>query len=235
MLKVMFFYERFHSTGTGGLEALVGGMVVVCSPCCRCYFSHPGRNLARHHFCDYGNYLRDPYGQGQTVRLCFGLDECAALCGYRLSGDSLRRNDAEPLVLSADAICRLVFLEKHMDSNNGEVLKRRLTKTGRLISFVAILAGTILYAFILKKMGDSLPFVDAFTTIASIYALFASVKRFAEQWIVWIIIDAASVYMWAMTFVNTAEYIATLVMWCVYLLNAVIMFIKWMRGSREQV
>lgn len=123
--------------------------------------------------------------------------------------------------------------KKHMDSSSFEVVKRRLTRNGRLVSLGALVAGTILYGFILKKMGDMLPFVDAFTTVASVYAMFISVKRFAEQWVVWIVIDAVSIYMWATAFVNTSEYIATLLMWIVYLVNAIIMLVKWMKGSHE--
>jgi nicotinamide mononucleotide transporter len=54
-----------------------------------------------------------------------------------------------------------------------------------------------------------------------------------EQWILWIIIDIASVYMWAIAFINGGENIATLIMWSIYLLNAVFMFVKWYRESRR--
>lgn len=125
--------------------------------------------------------------------------------------------------------------KKHMDFRSGEVVKRRLTRKGRLISLAAIAVGTFFYGFVLKKMGDMLPFLDAFTTVASIYAMFVSIKRFAEQWIVWVVIDAFSIYMWATAFASSSEYIATLMMWCVYLVNAIIMFCKWMGESREEI
>lgn len=125
--------------------------------------------------------------------------------------------------------------KKHMDRRSGEVVKRRLTRKGRLVSLAAIIVGTIFYGLFLKKMGDLLPFVDAFTTVASVYAMFVSIKRFAEQWVAWIIIDAFSIYMWATAFAITSEYIATLTMWSVYLVNAIIMLCKWMGESHEEV
>lgn len=125
--------------------------------------------------------------------------------------------------------------KKHMDCRSGEVVKRRLTRKGRLVSLAAIIVGTIFYGLFLKKMGDLLPFVDAFTTVASVYAMFVSIKRFAEQWVVWVIIDAFSIYMWATAFAITSEYIATLMMWSVYLVNAIIMLCKWMGESHEEV
>lgn len=123
--------------------------------------------------------------------------------------------------------------KKHMDSDSSEVVKRRLTIKGRLLSAVIVASGTVVYGIILRTLGDMLPFTDAFTTVASVYAMFVSVNRFAEQWIVWIAVDAVSIYMWAIAFVNTSAYIATLMMWCVYLVNAVIMLIRWMKECHD--
>ena len=54
-----------------------------------------------------------------------------------------------------------------------------------------------------------------------------SVKRLMEQWILWIVVDVVTVYMWAVDYANGGTDIATLLMWSVYLLNAVIMLHKW--------
>lgn len=67
----------------------------------------------------------------------------------------------------------------------------------------------------------------------SVVAQILCVKRYMEQWVLWIIIDIASVYMWVMAFVNGTESIATLIMWSIYPLNAVFMFAKWYSESRR--
>ena len=74
---------------------------------------------------------------------------------------------------------------------------------------------------------DSLSYVDALSTVASIVAMVISIKMYLEQWIIWIIVDVVTVIMWAMAFVNGSDSIATLFMWIVYLANAFLMYIKW--------
>ena len=59
------------------------------------------------------------------------------------------------------------------------------------------------------------------------------VKRYMEQWVLWIIVNIVTVYMWIMAFFNGGESIATLIMWSVYLLNAIFMFIKWNKESKN--
>ena len=58
------------------------------------------------------------------------------------------------------------------------------------------------------------------------------IKRFTEQWIVWIAVDAVSVLMWIVDYFNGTQSIAVLLMWVIYLFNAIFMFIKWYKGSK---
>ena len=78
-------------------------------------------------------------------------------------------------------------------------------------------------------MVGQLPFVDSMSTVLSVVAQILCLKRFAEQWILWIVIDGVSVIMWAYDYFNGGESIATFLMWAVYLVNAIIMYVKWRR------
>lgn len=120
---------------------------------------------------------------------------------------------------------------KHMNPDTGEVIKRRMTKKQQGIMWAVILAGTGLYGLLLQAMGGSLPFVDAFSTVCSVAAMLISVKMFAEQWMIWIAVDVVTIIMWGATFIQGQENIATLLMWCVYLVNAVIMNHKWRKEA----
>ena len=122
---------------------------------------------------------------------------------------------------------------RHMNTETNEVIKKNMTWTGRLIMTAFILAGTIGYGLLLRAMGDAMPFVDAFTTVTSVAAMLISVKMFAEQWWIWVVVDIVSVYMWFQSFLQGQEYIATLIMWLVYLVNAVIMLVKWEREAKR--
>jgi len=91
---------------------------------------------------------------------------------------------------------------KHMSVETKEVEKKRMKNSEIIVVFLGSALGIFLYGLILKKIRGSLPFVDALTTVLSIVAQILCVKRYMEQWVIWIIIDVASVYMWAMAFVN---------------------------------
>jgi len=82
-------------------------------------------------------------------------------------------------------------------------------------------------------LGGNLPLVDSMSTVFSVIAQILMIKRFTEQWIIWIIVDAVSVIMWVVALPKEGGSIAVLLMWSVYLINAIIMFVKWYRESKQ--
>ena len=120
-----------------------------------------------------------------------------------------------------------------MNEDGSEVVKQRLRRGWQFVLIAVSAVGVYLYGLFLKRLGGSLPFVDSLSTVMSIVAQFLCVRRYMEQWVVWIVVDVVTVIMWAVEFARGGESIATLIMWSVYLVNAVIMFIKWYRASRS--
>ncbi len=94
-----------------------------------------------------------------------------------------------------------------------------------ILSIVGIFA----YGYILKLLGGNLPVIDSMSTVLSVVAQILLIKRYMEQWIIWVVVDLVSVIMWIAAFFNGGESVAVLMMWIVYLANAVIMFIKWFK------
>ncbi len=121
---------------------------------------------------------------------------------------------------------------KHMNPDTKEVVKKRMTAKGLATMLFIVAASTAAYGFILQRMGGNLPYVDALTNVVSIVAMIVSIKMYSEQWILWIVVDIVTVFMWGYAFfVQGSESIATLLMWGVYLANAVIMYFKWVHES----
>lgn len=116
---------------------------------------------------------------------------------------------------------------KHINTNNLEVTRLKLTNIERFKKCILVLLGTIIYGLILKKLNDPMPFIDSFTTVASVFAMWLSCKRFMEQWYLWIGVDIVSVYMWWTRYSIGGDNIATLLMWIIFLINAIYGFIKW--------
>ena len=122
---------------------------------------------------------------------------------------------------------------KHMNDDTKEVRKRKMKWSGRLIVVASIAAGTVAYGFILKALGDTMPFIDAFTTVASVVAMIVSVRMFVEQWVIWEVVNLVTVYMWLMAYLQGGENLATLVMWALYIVNGLVMLVKWQREIRS--
>lgn len=120
-----------------------------------------------------------------------------------------------------------------MDNETHEVKKRRMKASGKLFMILAVALGTVGYGYVLRSLGGALPFVDALSTVVSVVAMIVSVKMYMEQWILWIVVDVVSVVMWAVAFANGNDSIAALLMWIVYLGNAVIMYFKWAKEAKK--
>ncbi len=89
--------------------------------------------------------------------------------------------------------------------------------------------GVLGYYFFLNKLGGNLPLADAISTVLSILAMILMVKRFAEQWILWIVVDIVSIYLWLTVFLKDGNDVSMLVMWSAFLINAIYGYYNWNR------
>lgn len=117
--------------------------------------------------------------------------------------------------------------KKHMNNETKEVMKLHMSSKGRIITAVSVVIATILYGLLLKTFNDAMPYIDSFTTTASVIAMVVAIKRYSEQWWLWTAVNAVSIYMWWCDFSSGSDNIATLLMWIVYFATGIIMLIKW--------
>lgn len=123
--------------------------------------------------------------------------------------------------------------KKHMNQETNEVEKTRLSLKKEIVILGVAVSSIYGYGMLLKLLGGNLPFVDSMSTCLSVIAMILSVKRFMEQWILWIVVDVVTIFMWAINYMKGQTDIATLLMWSIYLINAVIMFGKWLGESKK--
>lgn len=121
--------------------------------------------------------------------------------------------------------------KKNLDSGTGEVVRRQLNKKTASMLFAGSGCAVLLYGLFLRSLGGNLPFVDSISTVFSVVAQFLCVIRMTEQWIFWIVVNVVSIGMWVIAFSEGGDGIATLLMWCVYLINSVIMWRAWMKEA----
>ena len=79
-----------------------------------------------------------------------------------------------------------------------------------------------------------MPGMDAATAILSVTATLLMVRRFAEQWIAWIVVNVVAVTMWVvMVLQHQDQGWAVLAMWIVFLLNSIYGWVQWRTAKVE--
>lgn len=124
-----------------------------------------------------------------------------------------------------------VLWAKNVNSETNEVYKKRMTWKQDIAVVIISIIGIFGYSFILKQLGGNLPLIDSMSTVLSVIAQILMIKRFAEQWVIWILVDVVSVIMWVVALFGEEQSIAVLLMWSVYLANAIIMYVKWRKDT----
>ena len=120
--------------------------------------------------------------------------------------------------------------KKNQNAESGAVNARHLTlRTGLVLLAVAAVL-IPLFAWLLGQpfIADSQPWLDAVTTVVSILAMYMMVRAIAEQWYIWILLDAAQVVKWTVATIRGDEHaVLMLVMFAFFLANAVYGLIQW--------
>ena len=122
--------------------------------------------------------------------------------------------------------------KKHMDDETGEVKKKKLTVKHSVVLYVITLTAVMGCGGMLMLLGGNLPFVDSITTVLSVVAQVLAIWRYAEQWILWIVVNAVSTIMWGVNYVRGGENISTILMWGIYLITAIAMYIRWNKEAK---
>ena len=109
---------------------------------------------------------------------------------------------------------------------NGEELP--ITRTPRRKIAPLTLLGVVSMAailFVLLRYTDStVAYGDSFTTAASIVALYMLARKYVEQWLVWIVIDAVCCWL----YVSKGLY-PTAALYGLYTLLAIFGYCKWLK------
>lgn len=121
--------------------------------------------------------------------------------------------------------------------NNKEsvtVVAKRMITSERVILVLISLTTVALTAWVLYILEDRQPIKDATTTVLSIIAMFLMVRRYMEQWVLWIIVNIISVVMWVIAFTSGESHsMLMVIMWLFYLANSVNGWIVWIRLSQN--
>jgi nicotinamide mononucleotide transporter len=105
---------------------------------------------------------------------------------------------------------------------------KKLTRIHWIMGIPLLVAAVIGYGYFLQSLNANQPFLDSTTTILSITAQILLTLRFAEQWLVWIVVNVLSIILWTNAYLTPGNDIAILVMWVAYLVNSIYGYVNWL-------
>lgn len=101
------------------------------------------------------------------------------------------------------------------------IIRQPLAQAVKIISLNLLL--TLILGYILDNyLGSANSYVDAFTTVFSLYTTWMVTQKVLENWLYWIVIDAVSIWLYA-----ERELYLYALLFCIYTLLAVIGYWRW--------
>ncbi|MDD4142167.1 MAG: nicotinamide riboside transporter PnuC [Bacteroidales bacterium] len=129
-----------------------------------------------------------------------------------------------------------MWRKRIVESSKTEVKARSLSTRQRVIGLIGCAVLVVICAEVLRHFKDPAPYLDSTTTVLSVVAMLLMVKTYSEQWILWIVVNVATITMWLMSyFRGEGDAIIISSMWVVYLLNSINGFIQWDRKARNEL
>lgn len=166
-------------------------------------------------------------GKGRVICFCFGI--IATLCySYITFKNHLFGNCLLNLGYYLPMQVLGVFeWNKHLKSDKNEIIKTFLPKKERktlaLITFPIVVSAIIILYF----SKDKCPILDGITTVLSMLAMYLTVKRCIEQWIVWIIVNLLTIIMWLKVSLTNHSTYFTIIVWTTYFVIGVYFYYSW--------
>lgn len=120
--------------------------------------------------------------------------------------------------------------KKHQDETDSSIVKCKKLSIPMTLGMLAVSGISIcLYQMVLEKLGGNSTWLDSTSTCFSLIANALMLLRYREQWLLWIIVDAVTVAMWAVQKNPTMT-----IMWAFYLLNAIYGWLAWTKKRKQQ-
>jgi len=123
--------------------------------------------------------------------------------------------------------------KKHLSSGSDtQVQSRRLSPLTCFYAGLGTLFATLIYGYILKSMQGQTTYLDAASTLLSVIAMILMARAYAEQWALWICVNVINIIIWSFAvYRHEPHAIIMVMMWSVYLINAVYGLVRWMKTA----
>ncbi len=126
--------------------------------------------------------------------------------------------------------------KKKEESEQGEdVYVKRLTPKGWAVVIGSFIAGALIYAELLTWLSAQQVRIDSMAVVLSVIAQILMVQRYAEQWVIWILVNVLTITLWLVTLIQTGGNDWNMViMWTAFLVNSIYGYVNWVMLSKVQ-
>lgn len=122
---------------------------------------------------------------------------------------------------------------KNLKTDKYEITKIKLSTKERLILLILTFVICIPSMLILNYLNDNYPLIDGMVTVLSVLGMYLTVRRAIEQWVVWMVVNALSFYMWINIAVNGQKVYSTALMWLIYFFLAIYFYHCWYKEIKN--
>ncbi len=125
---------------------------------------------------------------------------------------------------------------KRNTTQSKTVSMRQLAWHQRALIATICIIGTVILGFCLGlNKNQNTPFIDAATNVLSITATFLMMWRYKEQWLLYIVLNIVTIFMWSLRFLAGGEAGDLMIlMWSLFLINALFGYWRWHVGANRQ-
>ena len=127
----------------------------------------------------------------------------------------------------------MVAWARNMHTNEDgtqDVNTRKFGLAEWLFTIIGVAIGTWLFGRVLVAMGAAQPYTDAATNVMALFAQILMVKRYREQWVLWLLIDVFCIKMWWVA--GNWSMVAMYVAWTA---NCIYGWINWTKLNKMEV
>jgi len=104
-----------------------------------------------------------------------------------------------------------------------------LSLSKHLIYIISATVLSIVIGYLSATTTSKLPFLDAAVMVFSVINTYLMAQKILENWIYWLVIDAAAIYLYWQT-----GFYVTIIMFSLYLVLAVYGYLEWNKSFKEQ-
>ena len=171
--------------------------------------------------------------KGKISNFVFGIVNTATYAyisyGYGLYGESM----LNALFYLPTQFIGLWMWQRHRSVNkvrDEDIEIKRLSVKGWAIVVASVVVVAYAYMHVLMALDAQQVRIDSVAVVMSVVAQILLTLRYAEQWVLWILVNLLSIVLWVVTLSQSGGSDYTMpVMWTAFLINSIYGWINWLK------